>query len=148
MTRTVSDFVAFSVSVAQLGLHVLDVLLEFQDDVHRVAHQLGVEPIGVQQQQRARPVDRLADRRHFLQVQLAQAVDEAHQLRAQLRRNLRHARIDDALLELDVRERNVQVQAAPLQRVGDLARVVARQEHQRRLAARALTVPISGIETW
>ena len=87
----------------------------------------------MQQQQRARPVDRFGDCGHLLQIEAAQFVNEVDQLSAQLRQDLRHACVDDALLQLHVRERNVQVQAATLQRVGNLARVVAGQKDQRRL---------------
>ena len=43
---------------------------------------------------------------------------KANQLPAQFRRNVRYAGMNDALLQVDVGERNVEVQAAPLQRIG------------------------------
>ena len=117
----------------QLRLDVLDVFLELEDHVQRVAHQIGVERVAVQQQQGARPVDGLADGGHLLQVHLPQFLNERDQLPAQFRRNFRDAGVNDALLQFDIRERDVQMQAAALQRVGDFARVVGCQEHERRL---------------
>ena len=55
---------------------------------------------------------------------------------AQFRRDVRHPRLNDALLQHPVGEGDVQVQAAPLQGVGKLAAVVAGQEHHRRLGNR------------
>ena len=55
---------------------------------------------------------------------------------AQFRRDVRHPRLNDALLQCGVGEGDVQVQAAPLQGVGKLAAVVAGQEHHRRLGDR------------
>ena len=91
--------------------------------------------VGVQQQQRARPVDRLADRRRLRRSSVAQLWMKATSCARSCRRSRARARCDDALLELRVRERDVQVQAAALQRVADLARVVAGEDHDRRCPA-------------
>ena len=68
--------------------------------------------------------------------------------RRRARRDLRHAGVDDALLQVRVRERDVEVQAAPLQRVGDFPGVVGLVRNTMGGSDAALTVPISGIETW
>ena len=59
-----------------------------------------VELGGVQREQRARPVERLADRRRLLQVELAQPVHHAHQVLDQLSPTPGHLRLEDPLLEL------------------------------------------------
>src|SRR5678815_4205119 len=51
-----------------------DVLLELQDHVERVADHGGVEAVGVQQDQRAGPVDRLGDRGRLAKVERAQGL--------------------------------------------------------------------------
>ena len=96
--------------------------------------ELRVQRLGVQQQERACPVDGLGDGGHLLQIQLAQILDEGDELAPEFRWNLRHAGVDDALLEVGVRKRDVQVQAATLQRVGNLAGVVAGEEDDGRVA--------------
>ncbi len=87
---------------------------------------------GLQQHQHPRPVDGFAHRRLLLQVERADVVDEADHLLAQLLRDAGNAALDDALFELLFGEADVQMQAAPLQRVAEIALAVGGQDHRRR----------------
>ena len=98
--------------------------------------EFGIEALGVQQQQRAGPVDGLRDRRHLLEIEIAEFLDEGHQLPTQFRRDVGHPGMDDALFKIGIREWNVEMETAALQRVGDLTRVVARQEDDGRFTVR------------
>ena len=86
----------------------------------------------MQEQQAARPVDGLGDRRLFFQIELAHRVHEGDELAAQAVVQVRNASGENALFEFDTREGDVQMQAAALQGIRKLARVVAGQKHQRR----------------
>jgi len=59
-------------------------------------------------------------------------VDEADHLLAQRLRNAGHPALDDSLLELLFGEADVKMQAAPLQRVAEIAFAVRGQDHGRR----------------
>ena len=63
---------------------------------------------------------------------VAQRLHEGHQLAVQPRLDARHAGGDDALLQRRVGQGDVQVQAAALQRIAQVADVVGGQEHHRR----------------
>ena len=91
-----------------------------------------IELGGLQQHQHARPVDGLADRRQLLQVERADLVDEADHLPAQRLRDAGDAALDDAFLEPLLGEADMQMQAAPLQRVAEVALAVGGQDHRRR----------------
>ena len=132
---------------AELGVRLLDVALVLEDHVQRVLHELLVEAGRVQRQQRPRPVERLADRRRLLEVELAEPLHHADELLGEPAVHARHLGLEDAPLELGVGEVDVEVQAAALQRVAHLARVVRGEEHDR-LGASASKVPISGTLTW
>jgi hypothetical protein len=101
------------------------------DHRHRLAEDLRVDVGGAQQQQGPRPVDRLGDRGRLLEVQVAHHghdLDEpARDLLAQLGRVQAHDR--ELVLEVGVVE--PQVQAAALERLGQLARVVRGEQHDR-----------------
>ena len=86
----------------------------------------------LQQHQHARPIDGLAHRRQLLQIERADLVDEAHHLLAQRLRNAGHAAFDDPLFQLLLGEADVQMQAAALQRVAEIALAVRGQDHGRR----------------
>ena len=118
--------------VETCGMRRLDVGLVFQEHVERVLDDLVTELGRLQQHQHARPVDGLADRRQLLQVQRADLVDEADHLLAQRLRDAGHAALDDALLQLLLGEADMQMQAAPLQRVAEIALAVRGQDHRRR----------------
>ena len=61
--------------------------------------------------------------------------------------DLGHAHPHDVLLALEVGVVDVQVEAAPLQRLGQLTGVVRREQHDRPLRLPTM-VPSSGIDTW
>ena len=113
-----------------LGDHV-EVGAVLDDDRQRRAEDLGRDVVGAEQQQRARPVDRLRDRGRLLEVELAHHLDD---LDEPLGRPSRAARAragarSRARARLGVVE--PQVQAAALERLGQLARVVRGQQHDR-----------------
>ena len=118
--------------VGDLLVRHLDVRLELQQHVQRVAHQVGVERRGVQQHQHARPVDGLADRRQLLQVQRAQLLHEATSSRRRLVSMPGTRMAMMRAFQLRIRKADMQVQAAPLQRIAQVARAVRGQQHDRR----------------
>ena len=89
----------------------------------------------VQRDQRVRPVDRLGDARRLEQVERAHALHELDHLHVEPLRRARRLQPHDLELALDAREIDPVVQAAPLQRVVDLARAVAGDDRDRRRAA-------------
>ena len=89
----------------------------------------GVDVVGAQQQQRARPVDRLGDRRRLLEVQLAHEAHQLDQPAGDRLRQLGGVQAHDRQLVLGRRVVEPQVQAAALERLGQLARVVGGQHH-------------------
>jgi len=101
------------------------------DDRHRVREDLAVDVLGAEQQQRARPVDRLGDRRRLLEVELAHHGDDLHELARDRLVELGRVQPDDLQLVLERRVVEPEVQAAALERLGQLARVVGGQQHDR-----------------
>ena len=80
------------------------------------------------------------------QLEGAQGADDPGDLVGQLLADPRNPGQHDVALALEVGVVDVQVQAPPLERLGQLPGVVRGEEHQRhRVAA---TVPSSGIDTW
>ena len=71
----------------------------------------------------------------LLQVERAQRAHDLGDLLGEGARDARDAREDDVAFALDVGVVDVQVQAAPLERLGELAGVVGREEHHRDLLA-------------
>ena len=67
--------------------HDVEVGAVLDDDRHRRAEDLGVDVVGAEQQQRARPVDRLGDRRRLLEVELAHHRTTSTSRRATARRS-------------------------------------------------------------
>src|SRR5215217_6759869 len=65
------------------ALQALDVVLVLQQHTQRVVDGLGIEVERVQLRQSRRPVDRFGDARRLEQVELAQLLDEAHDLARQ-----------------------------------------------------------------
>ncbi len=89
-------------------------------------------PVDPEQDQRPRPVDRLRDRRRLLEVELADAPDDRRRPASRgRRRDPSHPRQQDLPLALRARVADVQVEAAPLERLGQVARVVRGQEDHR-----------------
>src|SRR3954452_16366550 len=101
------------------------------DDRQRLREDLVVDVVGAEEQQRARPVDGLGDRRRLLQVELADHRDDLDELARDRVVELGRVELDDLKLVLELRVVEPQVQAAALQRLGELARVVRGQQHDR-----------------
>ena len=99
------------------------------DHAHRVPERALVDGIGTEQQQRPGPVDRLGDARGLLQIELADLVDDLNQLAGDLVIEIGGVQPDDLELVLEFRVIKPQVQAAPLERLGQLASVVRSQQH-------------------
>ena len=110
-----------------------DVGLVLEQDVQGLLGDLLVDRLDVEQHQRARPVERLRHARRLLEVELADRADDAGDLVGEVVGDARHLGEHDLLLALERRVVDVEVEAAPLQRLGQLAGVVRRQEHERDL---------------
>src|SRR5690606_4905798 len=102
----------------------------------RVVDQLLAERLDVEQSERPRPVERLADARRLLEVELAHRLHDRDDVRRERLRDLRNLELDDLELLLLRRVVDEEVQAAALERVGDLAAVVAGQHDERHLTRR------------
>src|SRR3954453_5956036 len=113
-----------------LGHHV-EVRAVLDDDRHRVAEDLLVDVVGAEQQQRAGPVDGLRDRRRLLEVEVTHERDEVDELAGHVVGQLGRVELDDLQLVLERRVVEPQVQAAALQGLGQLTRVVRREQHDR-----------------
>ena len=85
----------------------------------------------MQQDQGAGPVNRFADRRDFLQIHFAQFLNECDQLLVEAAGDIGHPGLDNLALQISIRKRNVQVQAATLQCITDFSRIVTGKEDQR-----------------
>jgi hypothetical protein len=107
-------------SSSALG-HRVEVGAVLDDDAHRLAERVGVDVLRAQQQQRPRPVDRLRDRRRLLEVELAHLVDDLDQLASHHVRQLGRVQLDDLQLQLELRVVQPEIEAAALERLGQLA---------------------------
>ena len=94
---------------------------------------LGVDLLDAQQHQRVGPVERLGHRRRLLQLELADRAHDAGHLVGQVVGDVGHLGEDDLLLALHVGVVDVEEEAAPLERLGELTGVVRGEEHQRDL---------------
>ena len=101
------------------------------DHAHRALEHVAVDVLGAEQQQRARPVDRLRDRRRLLEVEVAHHVHDLHELARHVLGEVGGVQAHDLQLALDVRVVEPQVEAAALERLGQLARVVRGEQHER-----------------
>ena len=81
--------------------------------------------------ERARPVDRLGDRRRLLELERADRAHDARDLVGERFVDLGDAHAHDVLLALETRVVDVQVEAAALERLRQLAGVVRREDHDR-----------------
>src|SRR3954468_5095345 len=111
-----------------LGDHV-EVGAVLDDDRQRLDERLPVDVLGAQQQQGARPVDRLGDRRRLLEVEVAHHGHHLDEAPGDAVVELRGVEPDDLKLVLERRVVEPQVQAAALERLGQLPRVVRGQQH-------------------
>src|SRR5882672_3713604 len=106
----------------------LDVLLVLEQAAERSARGFGVEGIAVQPYERLRPVERLGHPGELAQRLAAQLLHEARDRRGELLAHRGHLAAQDAQLLLEPGMLDVEIQAAPAQRVADLARAVGRSE--------------------
>src|SRR4051812_45666553 len=111
-----------------IGHHV-EVGAVLDDDRHGVAEGLLVDVLGAEQEQRARPVDRLRDRGWLLEVELADELDELHELARDLVVEVGRVQVHDLELVLERGVVEPQIEAAALERLGELAGVVGGQQH-------------------
>src|SRR3954469_9501086 len=111
--------------------HDVEVGAVLDDDRQRLREHLSVDVVGPEQQQRAGPVDGLGDRRRLLEVELAHHRDHLDELARDLVVEVGGVQLDDLQLVLERRVVEPQVQTAALERLGQLARVVRGQEHDR-----------------
>src|SRR4051794_19934181 len=132
--RGLADPPEDSTAAAQLHAHALghdvEVGAVLHDDRQGALEHGLVDVVGAEQDQRACPVDRLGYRRQLLQVEPADHVDDLDELARHLLAQLRRVQADDLELALHVRVVEPQVEAAALQGLGELARVVAREQDQ------------------
>src|SRR5579885_974493 len=112
----------------ELLLRLADVPLVLEDRRERVGDELVIEALDVEQHERARPVERLADARHLLQIELADALHDRNDRGGEPLGDARHLELHDLELVRSVGEVDVEVEAPALERVRHLARVVAREE--------------------
>ena len=111
------------------GLDLVGLVLEHH--AQRGGDQLVVDGVQAQRQNRAAPVDRLGHRRQLLELHAAQHADDAHQFLGQVLGQFGHPRQQDSTLQVGVGEVDVQEQAPALERLGQLAGGVRRQQHER-----------------
>jgi hypothetical protein len=107
---------------------------------------LGIEVEGVQLRQRRRPVDRFGDARRLEQVELAQLLDEAHDLARQPLAGARRLDLEDLELALEVGIVDPVVETARFS-----ASWISRVRFEVIMTigvCAALIVPSSGIVTW
>ena len=102
-----------------------------EDDAEGVVDRLVVEVVDLQRDQRARPVDGLRDGRRLLELELAQPADGGDELLGDLGLELGHLRQHDLPLAGGVRVVEVQVEAAPLEGLRQLAARVGGEDDQR-----------------
>src|SRR5438128_3486877 len=114
----------------ELLLRLADVTLVLEDGGECLGDQLLIERLQVEQRERARPVERLADARGLLQVELADAVHDRDHVRRQPFGDSRDLETDDLELLRPIREVDEEMQAAALERVRHLTRVVAGQDDE------------------
>ena len=103
-----------------------------EDHPQRLRNDRVVDGVQAQRQHRAAPVDSLGDGRHFLELHAAQHTDDAYQLLGEALGQLGHSGQQDAAFQIGTGKVNVQEQATPLERLGQLASRVGGQQHERR----------------
>src|SRR4051812_37942699 len=111
--------------------HDVEVGAVLDDDRQRLREHLLVDVVGTQEQQGARPVDRLGDGRRLLEVELAHHRHDLDELARDRAVEVGRVQLDDLQLVLELGVVEPEVEAAALQRLGQLARVVRRQQHDR-----------------
>src|SRR5579859_169127 len=109
-----------------------EVLLVLERGAQRRLDQRGVDALGAQRRQRAGPVERLRHSRQLVEVHLAEPADEQRHLAGEPGGRLGDAGLDDGDLLFEVGVVDPVVEAAPLQRVMDLAGAVGGDDDEGR----------------
>ncbi len=121
---------------------VVQVAAILQEASQGLRDRLDVEMLPVQANERLRPVDRLGGARCLQQPARAERLQEPGDLVGEGRARAGDPRPDDPDLLFEARVLDVEVEAAPPQRVADLPRAVGRQDDVRDvLGARACRAP-------
>src|SRR5581483_3145014 len=115
----------------ELLLGFADVALVFEDGRERLGDELFVERLHVEERERPGPVEGLADARRLLQVELPDAVHDGDDVGGEALGDAVDLQAHDLELLRAIREVDEEMQAAALQRVGHLARVVAGEDDER-----------------
>src|SRR5262245_31436202 len=113
-----------------------DVALVLEQDVGGARGDRRVHLLDAEQQQGPGPVERLGHRRRLLEVELADRADDPGHLVGQALGDVGHLGQHDLALAVEVRVVDVEEQAAPLERLGQLPGVVRGEEDQRDLRRR------------
>ena len=116
----------------------VDVGPVLDDDRHRLGEGLVVDVVGPHQQQGPRPVDRLGDRGRLLEVEPANHPHHLDQAAGERLGEVGGVELDDLHLALELGIVEPEVEAAALQRLGQLARVVRGEDDDRHRRRRDL----------
>src|SRR5215813_3668903 len=119
--------------LVQRAAHALEVLFVLHEHGQRRLNELGVQRLRVEDDERARPVERLRDRWRLAEVEPADLLNGGHDLARELRRDFRHLEPDDLQLLGRSGKVDEEMQAAALEAVGELPRIVRRQHHERQM---------------
>src|SRR5262245_61405112 len=94
-----------------------DVCLVLQQDVQRLLRLLRVDGVDAEQDERARPIEGLRDRRRLLELELPDRPHDARDLVGEVLTDLGDLGENDLLLSVEVRVVDMQVEATALQRL-------------------------------
>src|SRR5262249_11855508 len=119
--------------VDDLQPRVREVGFTFQEAPQRGAHDVGVETVATEAQERPGPVDGLRHARSLGKLACAQPLNEPGDRAREMLVEVRNLAPEDANLLVLVRVLDEKIQAAPAQRVADLARPVRGQHHVRNM---------------
>src|SRR5438309_3 len=114
--------------------NALQVFLVLESRAHRRVDEVRVDVRGAQCGQGTRPVERLRDSRHLVQVHSPQSLHERRHFAGQPIRRLRGPSTHDLDLFVEVRIVDPVIEAAALERVVNLACAVGRDHDERHLA--------------
>ena len=113
--------------------NLLRVALELDQKLQRLGDQIVAQVLDVEQHQRLRPIQGLADAGRLPEVEGAQTTHDADDLRGQRVRDARHLEPHDLEFARFVGVVDEEMQTAPLERVAQITGVVAGDDHRRRV---------------
>src|SRR5262245_37156889 len=117
---------------AFLAADGLQILLVLDQDAERLVDDRWLELGAVERDEGCHPVERLRDAGLLVKLRRPQLLDERRRLFGEPARRVRHLRGHDPQLFLEVRQVDPEIEAAPFQRVVQLARAVGRENDDRR----------------